>query len=79
MPRLTSAHNFRKGLGIYTFIADLQYQDFIPSLNWINSIDNERKFYPRIRYKDLILTRATWKLPAFPNNSHEHSNENWRI
>ncbi|MCT1525805.1 lantibiotic dehydratase [Sphingobacterium lactis] len=63
IPRLTSAHNFNTGMLIYRFLADLQSQD--GNLNLKINMGNLEKssFLPRIRYKNIILSRARWHIP----------------
>lgn len=64
IPRLTNAHNYHNGLGIYRFLCDLQYE--YGSLNafwhWANL--KEQVFLPRVRYKNIILSSATWNIPT---------------
>lgn len=60
IPRLDSAHNYRRGIGLYRFLGDLQYQGQNMYVNW-NWGELERQiFLPRIRYKHIVLSRARW-------------------
>lgn len=63
MPRLTSAHNFVRGLAVYKFLADLQQQDAV-SIRWQWGALLEQPFLPRVVYKHLILERARWYLSS---------------
>ncbi|MEJ2881398.1 lantibiotic dehydratase [Pedobacter sp. GR22-6] len=64
IPRLASAYNYRlSNLPIFQFLADLQFQD----LDCHFSLDPENylpglSHYPRISYKNVILSPAKWIL-----------------
>ncbi|PAW95421.1 hypothetical protein CKK33_18710 [Mucilaginibacter sp. MD40] len=66
VPRLTSAYNFsRNNLALFRLLCDLQYQ----GLNGNYSFDLEQYFpgmahYPRVVYKNTILSAAKWYLSA---------------
>lgn len=62
IPRLTSAHNFTTGLPIYRFLCDLQFQDKSMNLHWDWGVLSKEKFLPRVQYKNIIISRATWLL-----------------
>lgn len=62
IPRLTSAHNFHRGINIYRFFGDLQSQDHRLNLRWDWGIVSKAPFLPRIRFKNIIVSRATWYL-----------------
>lgn len=62
IPRLSTAHNYRAGLSIYQFLADLQRQDSSLSLYWDWGPLRDQVFLPRITYQNLILSRARWLL-----------------
>lgn len=72
IPRLTSAHNFKAGMNIYRFLADLQNQDghFNLKMNWGNL--EKIPFLPRVRYKNIIISRAKWIIPKIPYLSSDH-------
>jgi hypothetical protein len=62
LPRLSSAHNFRNNaLPIYQFLCVAQHENSRSSLsfNWGTVLSGE-KFLPRVRYKNVILSPATW-------------------
>ncbi|RAJ87406.1 thiopeptide-type bacteriocin biosynthesis protein [Chitinophaga dinghuensis] len=63
-PRLTSAHNYNNSLPIYKFLGDLQHQDYDMALMWDWNILQEQHFLPRVRFKEIILSRARWNLSA---------------
>lgn len=64
IPRLTSAHNFTNGLPIYKFLADVQHQEGSLHLKWHWSILHRQTYLPRVRYGNIILSRAIWNLTA---------------
>lgn len=65
VPRLASAYNYtRSDLTIFRFLSDLQYQ----GLNQAVSVNLEQILpglaaYPRIQYKNLVLSAAKWRVP----------------
>jgi thiopeptide-type bacteriocin biosynthesis protein len=62
IPRLTSAHNFSMGLGIYRFLCGLQGQGVIAGLGWNWGALEAAAFLPRVRSGRLVLQRARWRL-----------------
>ena len=62
IPRLTSAHNFSLGLGIYRFLCGLQDQGVIAGLGWSWGALEGAAFLPRVRSGRLVLQRARWRL-----------------
>lgn len=73
IPRLSTAHNYRQGLPAYQFLADLQFQHERLLLGWDWGPLKNQPYLPRITYKQLILSRATWSLPVaeLPTHSAE--------
>ncbi|HXT71690.1 MAG TPA: lantibiotic dehydratase [Vicinamibacterales bacterium] len=62
VPRLSNAHNFRRGLPIYRFLCSLQSQGVSPWLVWnwggLETLD----FLPRVRHGNVVFERARWLL-----------------
>jgi thiopeptide-type bacteriocin biosynthesis protein len=64
IPRLSSAHNFGlRTLPAYHFLGSVQSQSLsaVFSFTW-GALDGMFPFYPRVVFKDIILSPATWKL-----------------
>ncbi|MES2517345.1 MAG: lantibiotic dehydratase [Bacteroidota bacterium] len=62
IPRLSNAHNFsQNSLPLYNFLCDLQTQNMPRSydLGWA-SIAPQAVFSPRLIYKNVIISLATW-------------------
>ncbi|SHJ39371.1 thiopeptide-type bacteriocin biosynthesis domain-containing protein [Hymenobacter daecheongensis DSM 21074] len=62
IPRLSNAHNFHQGVPIYRFLCDLQQQTSHLNVQWNWSVLAEQAYLPRVRYRSIILSRATWLL-----------------
>jgi thiopeptide-type bacteriocin biosynthesis protein len=62
IPRLTSAHNFSRGLGIYRFLCSLQHQGVLGGLGWSWGPLESAAFLPRVKCGRLVLDRARWRL-----------------
>lgn len=63
-PHLSTAHNYRNNsLPVYHFLCDLQHQNQRSGLqfSW-GALQNEFKFLPRVRYKNILFSLASWKL-----------------
>lgn len=64
LPRLTNAHNYSDSpIPVYKFLSQLQQQGGTNNLlfNW-GYLSHELDFLPRVTYKNVILSLATWKL-----------------
>lgn len=64
IPRLSSAHNYsNNALPVYQFLCDLQTQNSRGGVmfSW-GALQNEFNFMPRVTYRNLIFSLATWKV-----------------
>ncbi|MCC8198206.1 MAG: lantibiotic dehydratase family protein [Tannerellaceae bacterium] len=64
IPRLTNAHNYSyTNLPIYRFLCDMQndFQRKILRFTWGN-IENLFRSFPRVKYKNVILSVASWNI-----------------
>ena len=62
IPRLSNAHNYsNRSLPVYQFLCDLQNQNLRSFLgfNWGSPL-NSLSFRPRVIYKNLIISPASW-------------------
>lgn len=64
IPRLTTAYNFSlSSLPIFRFLSDLQFDDVNTTLNFRKgSCFSQLTYFPRVVYKNCILSLSTWKL-----------------
>lgn len=62
IPRLSNAHNYSTGLPIYRFLCDLQHQDAQLNINWDWNLLQKQACLPRVRYQNMIISRASWML-----------------
>ncbi|SFF04022.1 thiopeptide-type bacteriocin biosynthesis domain-containing protein [Chitinophaga sp. CF118] len=64
IPRLSSAFNHTNSdLSVFRFLCDLQYQGLKTNFKFeLNNFFPGLKFYPRVMYKSVILSLATWHL-----------------
>lgn len=67
IPKLTNSHNFsnNNALPVYHFLCDLQTNNNSPGVYFdISAFQNLYKFIPRIEYRNIILSYATWNLDS---------------
>ncbi|MDO6428886.1 lantibiotic dehydratase [Thalassotalea sp. 1_MG-2023] len=63
LPRLSCAHNTRdNSLGIYSFLAALQYQNIALPFFKMPLITDEMRYLPRVRLGKLILSPRKWRV-----------------
>lgn len=78
VPRLASAYNYsRSDLPVFRFLCDLQHQGIQSGfpMRLQNSIPN-LKFYPRIQYKNIIVSAASWKITPQDFIKHQDDQQN---
>lgn len=65
IPRLTTAHNYygSNSMPIYKFLCDMQIPTGRKGL-FFSWGEINLNFYPRVRYKNIILLEATWKIKS---------------
>ena len=61
VPRLSSAHDYGKGLTLYRFLCCLQDQGVVAG-GWSWSGLESAPFLPRVRVGRIVLSRARWRL-----------------
>lgn len=62
VPRMSTAHNFGRGHGLYKFLCALQGQHLSHSLSWSWRPFHELPFLPRVTAGRVIVARAQWRL-----------------
>lgn len=75
IPRLTSAYNYKRSdLSLYRFLCDLQYQHLQSSFSAnLRQLFPNLIYYPRISYKNLIISPRMWKVPKQFQQTHQKS------
>ncbi|MHA7630766.1 lantibiotic dehydratase [Corallococcus sp. M7] len=62
LPRLTTAHNFSRGLGVYRFLCMLQHEGRAVGLSWSWGALEGLDFLPRVVSGRVVLSLARWRL-----------------
>lgn len=65
--RIPHAHNYHRGLPVYRFLGDLQFQGHTVNFTWDWGALADEPFLPRVVYKNIILCKATWNLTRDQN------------
>ncbi|MDB5141103.1 MAG: Lantibiotic dehydratase domain protein [Mucilaginibacter sp.] len=61
LPQLNHAFNYLKGSPIYRFLGDYQFNGYTDGLKFdFRRILPDKLFYPRLQYKEIVLSPATW-------------------
>ncbi|MDR2272017.1 MAG: lantibiotic dehydratase [Sphingobacterium sp.] len=62
VPRLSTAYNYnRSDLPLFRFLCELQYQGLKSNLSFnLSDILPDQQFYPRLVYKNIIVSAAKW-------------------
>lgn len=78
LPRLGTAHNFTsRNLSLYSFLCDMQYngKKRFMSFSW-ETMRKELSFRPRVSYKNIILSLASWNLDNYQIRDCENTYKN---
>lgn len=62
IPKISSAYNYLKGSPLFRFLGDAQNQGFTGLQFDFQKIMPGKKFYPRLSYKNIVFSPATWKI-----------------
>jgi class I lanthipeptide synthase len=62
VPRLSTAHNYAAGLGVYRFLCALQQQQVLTGVMWDWGPLRSSPFLPRVVSGRAVLSRMTWNL-----------------
>jgi thiopeptide-type bacteriocin biosynthesis protein len=78
IPRLASAYNYsRSDLPVFRFLCDLQHQGIQSGFPIrLQSIIPDLKFYPRLQYKNIIASPASWKITPKDFIKHQDDHQN---
>ena len=60
--RLSVAHNYHRGHPFYRFLGDVQFDEQALNGRWHWGVLEKQTFLPRVSYRNVILSRATWTL-----------------
>lgn len=74
IPRIPSAYNYiRSDLSAFRFLCDLQHQGLQTQLSCrLRDFFPDLEYYPRVNYKDIIVSPATWLLPILIFNKFKN-------
>jgi len=78
IPRFSTAYNYtRSDLSVFRLLCDLQHQGIQSNLSInLQNILPDAAYYPRIQYKNIILSPAKWKCSSQDfKNQEDHKNE----
>lgn len=66
LPRMASAYNYRRSdLSVFRLLMDIQTQDVQTNLTFkLPHFLSGLLFYPRIQYKNIVVSPASWSLPV---------------
>ena len=62
IPRLSVAHNYQRGHPFYRFLGDVQFDEQALNVRWHWGLLEKQCFLPRVSYRNIILSRATWTM-----------------
>lgn len=64
VPRMASAYNYaRSDLSVFRLLCDLQHQGIQTNLSlFIENLYPELPYYPRVQYKNIILSQQKWQV-----------------
>ncbi len=62
LPRLSTAHSYAVGLGVYRFLCMLQHQGVAAGLGWSWGALESLDFLPRVVSGRVVLSQARWRL-----------------
>jgi thiopeptide-type bacteriocin biosynthesis protein len=64
VPRMASAYNYaRSDLSVFRLLCDLQHQGIQTNLSlFIENLFPELPYYPRVQYKNIILSQQKWQI-----------------
>jgi hypothetical protein len=79
MPRLSTAHNFSRGLPIYKFLCDLQMQGYSYPCIWDWGVFSNEKFLPRVIYKNIVWQKARWIIEINDIKDLPKEKEKWIV
>jgi len=72
IPRLASGYNYkRSNLAVYRFLNDLQYDGLKINFNLkLSDSFPDEAYYPRVQYKQIVMSPAQWRISADTLKSH---------